>query len=83
MPKIVFSSDQLPAHLSNEARAAAWLGRLNAAWRLLTSVRHAHRKVIDIALSSGFNDVSYFHRSFRARFGMTPSDARAAAAWPI
>jgi AraC-like DNA-binding protein len=33
--------------------------------------------MIDIAFSSGFNDVSYFHRTFRARFGMTPNDARA------
>jgi AraC-like DNA-binding protein len=54
--------------------------RLNDAWRLLASARHAHRKVIDIALSCGFNNESYFHRSFRSRFGMTPSDARAAAA---
>ena len=54
--------------------------RLNDAWRLLTNARHADRKVLDIALSCGFNDVSYFHRSFRARFGMTPSDARATAA---
>jgi AraC-like DNA-binding protein len=53
--------------------------RLQQAWRLLNNALHAHRKVSDIALSSGFNDVSYFHRSFRARFGMTPSDARASA----
>jgi AraC-like DNA-binding protein len=56
--------------------------RLQKAYRLLTDARHADRKVIDIALSCGFNDVSYFHRSFRGRFGMTPSDARAAAAAP-
>ena len=54
--------------------------RLQKAWRLLTNAVHAHRKVIDIALSCGFNDLSYFHRSFRARFGMTPNDARAAPA---
>jgi len=56
--------------------------RLQKAYRLLTDARHADRKVIDIALSCGFNDLSYFHRSYRARFGMTPSDARAAAAAP-
>ncbi|WP_249166993.1 AraC family transcriptional regulator [Bradyrhizobium sp. JYMT SZCCT0428] len=26
---------------------------------------------------AGFNDVSYFHRSFRRRFGMTPLEAKA------
>jgi transcriptional regulator GlxA family with amidase domain len=53
--------------------------RLEKAQRLLADPRHAQRKVIDIALSCGFNDVSYFHRSFRTRFGMTPNEARAAA----
>jgi transcriptional regulator GlxA family with amidase domain len=53
--------------------------RLEKAHRLLADPRHPHRKVIDIALSSGFNDVSYFHRSFRARFGITPNDARTRA----
>jgi len=52
--------------------------RLEKAHRLLADPRHAHRKVIDIAFSSGFNDVSYFHRSFRTRFGITPNDARTA-----
>jgi AraC-like DNA-binding protein len=32
--------------------------------------------VSDIAYLAGFNDVSYFHRAFRRRFGMTPSDLR-------
>ena len=38
----------------------------------------AMRKVSDIAYSCGFNDLSYFHRCFRRRFGMTPSGVRAA-----
>jgi AraC-like DNA-binding protein len=54
--------------------------RLHKAQRLLANARHSDRTVIDIALSCGFNDVSYFHRSFRRRFGTTPSDARAAGA---
>jgi AraC family transcriptional regulator len=29
-------------------------------------------KVVDIALESGFGDVSNFNRSFRAEFGVTP-----------
>jgi AraC-like DNA-binding protein len=32
------------------------------------------RKVSDIAFAAGFNDLSYFHRSFKRRFGVTPSD---------
>jgi AraC-like DNA-binding protein len=32
------------------------------------------RKVSDIAFTAGFNDLSYFHRSFKRRFGVTPSD---------
>jgi AraC-like DNA-binding protein len=33
-------------------------------------------KVIDIALSCGFNDISSFNRAFRRHFAMTPSDVR-------
>ena len=32
-----------------------------------------------IALDVGFGDLSYFNRTFRRRFGQTPSDVRAAA----
>jgi AraC-like DNA-binding protein len=41
---------------------------------------HRGRKVSDIAHLTGFNDVSYFHRAFRRRFGLTPGDARAGGA---
>lgn len=54
--------------------------RLLLAHRLLKSPLNAVRKVSDIAHLSGFNDVSYFHRCFRRRFGATPADFRAAAA---
>lgn len=50
--------------------------RLVRAARLLRDPRHLARKVSDIAYLAGFNDVSYFHRAFRRRFGMTPSDMR-------
>jgi AraC-like DNA-binding protein len=53
--------------------------RLLRAARLLRDPLHRARKVSDIAHIAGFNDVSYFHRVFRRRFGMTPSDVRAAA----
>ena len=43
--------------------------RLRAAAVRLTSTRE---RVIDVALDSGFGDVSNFNRTFRAEFGMTP-----------
>jgi AraC-like DNA-binding protein len=51
--------------------------RLLLARRLLLQETSRHRKISDIAYTAGFNDLSYFHRSFRRRFGMTPSDMRA------
>jgi AraC-like DNA-binding protein len=53
--------------------------RLLRAARLLRDPLHRARKVSDIAHLSGFNDMSYFHRAFRRRFGMTPSDMRSGA----
>ena len=50
--------------------------RLQHAVDLLTRPGGTDRKISDIALSSGFNDLSYFHRSFRRRFGVTPGGAR-------
>jgi AraC-like DNA-binding protein len=46
---------------------------------MLTDSRFADRTVGSIALEVGFNDLSYFHRTFRRRFGATPSDVRATA----
>lgn len=34
------------------------------------------RRISDIAFGCGFNDLSYFNRCFRRRFGLTPSAAR-------
>jgi AraC-like DNA-binding protein len=34
------------------------------------------RRVSDIAFECGFNDLSYFNRCFRRRFGLTPTAAR-------
>jgi AraC-like DNA-binding protein len=34
------------------------------------------RPIGDIAMACGFGDISYFNRSFRARYGATPSDIR-------
>jgi AraC-like DNA-binding protein len=53
--------------------------RLALAYRMLTGPRFADRTIGSIAFDVGFNDLSYFNRMFRRRFGATPSDARAAA----
>ena len=57
--------------------------RLARAYRLLTDPRFAGRSISSIAFDVGFGDLSYFNRGFRARYGMTPSDARAMAAGPL
>jgi AraC-like DNA-binding protein len=36
------------------------------------------RRISDVAFDCGFNDLSYFNRCFRRRFGLTPSAARGA-----
>ena len=50
--------------------------RLRHSVTLLAQPQGASRKISDIALASGFNDLSYFHRCFRRRFGVTPAGAR-------
>lgn len=50
--------------------------RLLRARGLLLHVSGRHRKVSDIAYMVGFNNLSYFHRSFRKRFGVTPSETQ-------
>jgi AraC-like DNA-binding protein len=50
--------------------------RLTRAHRMLTDPRFAGRAISAIALDAGFSDLSYFNRTFRRRFGETPSDVR-------
>ena len=37
---------------------------------------HPGERISDIAFACGFNDLSYFNRCFRRRFGLTPTAAR-------
>jgi AraC-like DNA-binding protein len=53
--------------------------RLIRAHRMLTDPRFADRSIASAAFDAGFGDVSYFNRSFRRRFGATPSEIRAEA----
>jgi AraC-like DNA-binding protein len=53
--------------------------RLKQAFMLLTAQRKGKVRISDIALQSGFSDISYFNRLFRSRFGDRPSGVRAQA----
>jgi AraC-like DNA-binding protein len=44
--------------------------------RALLCDRHATRRIIDVALQCGFNEVAHFNRMFRRRFGASPSEMR-------
>jgi AraC-like DNA-binding protein len=46
----------------------------------LRDPRATRLKISEIALEAGFPDLSHFNRSFRRRFGNTPSAVRADAA---
>jgi AraC-like DNA-binding protein len=50
--------------------------RLALAWRRLGDPRFDNQTISEIAYSAGFSDISYFNRSFRRRFGDTPSGVR-------
>jgi AraC-like DNA-binding protein len=56
--------------------------RLQFAFELLTSTSQKRERISDIALRVGFSDVAHFNRSFRRRFGDTPSNIRAGALRP-
>jgi len=50
--------------------------RKQKAYRMLRDARFSDRSITSIAFDCGFGDHSYFNRSFRRRFGATPSDIR-------
>jgi AraC-like DNA-binding protein len=50
--------------------------RLASAYKMLTDVRLAGRSISEIAHQSGFNDISYFNRTFRRVYGASPSEIR-------
>lgn len=50
--------------------------RLQRARAMLSDRQFDGMRIGDIAYASGFADISHFNRSFRRRFGMTPTGAR-------
>ncbi len=53
--------------------------RLARAFRILTNPLHSRRAISTIAFELGFNDLSYFNRSFRRHYNATPSEIRDSA----
>jgi AraC-like DNA-binding protein len=53
--------------------------RLDKARVMLSDPRHDKLRINEIALACGFNEVSYFHRCFRRRFGASPAQFRGRA----
>jgi AraC-like DNA-binding protein len=54
--------------------------RLARAYFLLMNPLHSGRAISTIAFELGFNDLSYFNRTFRRRYNATPSEIRDGAA---
>ena len=50
--------------------------RMQRARATLADPAQHHRRVLEIALDNGFDDISAFSRAFRRHYGMTPSEAR-------
>jgi AraC-like DNA-binding protein len=46
---------------------------------MLRDRRFSTRSIVSIAYDSGFGDRSYFNRTFRRRYGTTPTEIRAGA----
>jgi AraC-like DNA-binding protein len=57
--------------------------RLEHVRRRLRNPRFAGHSISRIVYDAGFNNLSWFNRAFRRRYGATPSDIRAAAAGPL
>lgn len=50
--------------------------RLERSWRILRNPQHATSTIASIAHACGFGDLSYFNRTFRRQYAITPSDLR-------
>jgi AraC-like DNA-binding protein len=50
--------------------------RLDEARRMLRDAAFDHLRITDIAYAVGLQDISYFNRAFRYRYGARPSAVR-------
>ena len=78
-PELVMDGgDTVNALASARAMAADFvlLLRLERSRQMLRSPGEAISTIAAIAHAAGFNDLSYFNRTFRRRYRMTPSDFR-------
>jgi transcriptional regulator GlxA family with amidase domain len=57
-----------------------WERRLARCHTDLTDPAIRARSITEIALAAGFNDLSHFSHSYRARYGCAPRETRDAAA---
>ena len=57
-----------------------WEQRLQACHETLLDPQSADHRISEIAFSNGYSDAAHFSRSFRKRFGVSPSEVRANAA---
>ena len=74
-------SESRTIHLVKELFGCSYL-KLVSEVRLRMAASLLHQSalpVLEVALSSGFHDLSHFHRSFRRRFGSTPRQYRCAS----
>ena len=71
--------DAIFAAHGQSAERLIWERRIERAAEELSNPAHAWRSLIDIALGWGFSSPSHFSRSFRRRFGESPSGFRARA----
>ena len=67
---------RLFAHNDRGVSETIWNARLERARRELHSVAGIGLTIGDIALRSGFSDLSSFGRMFKRRFGISPREAR-------
>ena len=51
--------------------------RLSMAHHVLSDPRQHHRSISEVAMATGFGDLSWFNACYRQHFGMTPSATRA------